>query len=323
MTYIHPLSLADLWILRGGAVIFSLFCAQFTLYPIFKKVVLEKSMSITTVLTKHMRFLMLAFAGLGILVIYPFYDLIPFHEYYSSSSFFIGFFALCETYISYYRVPFTILSPLRKKVVLYVVFISTSINIFRTVMDLVISIVLITGPWNHQVRDFYTFCKIVRMISAFTFTVSEFTIAKVTLDLISLPRSQITAEVRLQIKATKAKLEALALANATGAVTALVNVVNHWVENQMLHNFVVFIGAATFIFYGRLFQLGLDDKKEMDAFKKASLSESGSHSPTPAPSRPTSLTLSSLSSPSDPTSPTSLSPPTTSITLSAPLDENV
>eukprot|EP00026_Physarum_polycephalum_P011709 Phypoly_transcript_11950.p1 GENE.Phypoly_transcript_11950~~Phypoly_transcript_11950.p1 ORF type:complete len:311 (+),score=33.69 Phypoly_transcript_11950:106-1038(+) len=304
MTQVKPLTETDLWILRAGVVVFGIYCAQFTLYPIFKKVVLEKSMSMLVLISKHSRFLVLVLVGMGVLVIYPFYDLIPKNEYYSSSSFFIGLFTLSETYISYYRVPFKILSPIRGKVVRVTVICEVAIGLFRTIVDLVISIVLITGPWNQPVQDFYVFCKILRMVAAFAFTVSELCIAKVTLDLISTPRSVLTPEVRIQIKTTKSKLEALATANSTGAVTAFVDIFNHWFEIQMLHAFVVVIGAVTFIFYGRLFNLGLEDKADMETLKARASVVLGvqsqqtytyskdSDSPTPSPVLPPSIALS-------------------------------
>lgn len=48
----------------------------------------------------------------------------------------------------------------------------------------------------------------------------------------------------------------------TGGVAAIVDLVNSWVELQMTQALVIAIASTTFIFYGRLFQIGLEEKEK-------------------------------------------------------------
>ena len=69
---------------------------------------LDKSLRLIDVLYKQARFFTLMFVGTCCALIYPFYDLMPHHLYFTSISFFVALFSINETYISYTRVPFMV-----------------------------------------------------------------------------------------------------------------------------------------------------------------------------------------------------------------------
>lgn len=61
---------------------------------------------------------------------------------------------------------------------------------------------------------------------------------------------------------TKSKLRALAAANLAGGLAGVIDIPNHWCELQMTQSWVLLSGAATFIFYGNLFNISLHDKED-------------------------------------------------------------
>lgn len=63
-------------------------------------------------------------------------------------------------------------------------------------------------------------------------------------------------------------MHALAKANIAGVVTAIVEIVNAWFELQMLTAVVISAGSVTFVFYGQLFRLGLEDKERKEKAKE-------------------------------------------------------
>lgn len=120
----EALTEGDLWAMRGGVLFVSLYSSTYIVNPLIKvfpssnilfihlceqKVFLERSVDLMTVLTKQIRFFTLVTFAFCIVMIYPFYDLMPHRVYYTSISFFVGLFALNETFISYQRVPFKVL----------------------------------------------------------------------------------------------------------------------------------------------------------------------------------------------------------------------
>lgn len=252
----------DVWCLRAGLEIYGFYCFTFILNPLFKKVFIQKTHGLFELMLKHTRFFVLCGAGACIAAIFPFYDLMPHRVWFTSISFFVGLFALTETYISYGRLPFKLLAPRRTKLTQYIVIVSVSLMVLRSVFDIIIFIFLFTGPDKKEV---YIFAKILRIVSGTMFTVSEFWVSKITFSVIATPREDLTADMKLQLKDTKGKLEQLAMANYVGGISALVDIANHWVELQIAQTFVCLIGSTAYIFYGNLFRLSLQNQKEYAA----------------------------------------------------------
>lgn len=267
----------DLWALRAGVLVFGSYCTSFILNPFIKKVFVDKSGGLLETIQKHLRFFILASYGLIIGPFFLFYDMMPHRAWFTFISLVIGLFALTETYISYKRLPFILFSPLRTEVTNIIIIVQTSVMIIRTILDGIMFIFIFTGPHSEA---FYIFMKILRIISGVFFSISEFWVSKITMDVIATPRKDLTADMKLQLKDTKLKLHQLMMANYLGGITAIVDIANHWVELQITQAFVIFIGAGTYIYYGTLFRLGLerDDDNIQETY-----SSGHSHSTTPQP----------------------------------------